>query len=411
MILTSPSSGDSLTPSIAYETRIKLQCRALPHAHQNVQMLREIDVAIIGAGVTGLATAGEIAQPKRGVFVFEKKCSFGLETSSRNSEVIHAGIYYPEDSLKARLCVEGKNLLYELCDRHGIAYKKLGKIIVAANRDEITQLEKLYEQGRKNGVEDLMLLSRTELKRLEPNVEARAGLLSPSSGILDSYSLLKFFYSQAKEKGAEFVFGTEVVGIERMETKYRVEVRDREGISAFISQVVINAAGLSSDRIAQLAGIDVAETGYSLHYCKGEYFSLSSKYRNLVSRLIYPTPEQAGHGIHVTLGLDGRMRLGPNARYVEAIDYSVDETQKEAFYNSVKGFFPLIELEDLAPEFAGIRPKLQAPGETFRDFVIAHEEEAGFPGLINLIGIESPGLTASPAIGRYVGRMLDKLLN
>jgi len=280
---------------------------------------------------------------------------------------------------------------------------------VAVCENETAQLEKLYEQGRKNGVEDLMLLSRTELKKLEPNVEARAGLLSPSSGILDSHTLLKFLYSQAREKGAEFVFGTEVVGIERMETKYRVEIRDREGISAFISRVVINAAGLNSDRIAQLAGVDVAKAGYRLHYCKGEYFSLSSKYRNLVSRLIYPTPEQAGHGIHVTMGLDGRARLGPNARYVEAIDYAVDETQKQAFYNSAKRFLSLVELEDLTPEFAGIRPKLQTPGGTFRDFVIAHEEKAGFPGLINLIGIESPGLTASLAIARYVGRMVDEL--
>jgi L-2-hydroxyglutarate oxidase LhgO len=374
-------------------------------------MLAEIDAAIIGAGVIGLATAGEIAQRKKEVFVFEKNHSFGLETSSRNSEVIHAGIYYPEDSLKTRLCVEGKNLLYELCERHDIAYRKLGKIIVAASENETAQLEKLYEQGRKNGVEDLMLLSQTELKKLEPNVEARAGLLSPSSGILDSHTLLKFLYSQAREKGAEFVFGTEVVGIERIGTKYRVEIRDREGISAVISRVVINAAGLNSDRIAQLAGIDIAKAGYKLHYCKGEYFSLSSKYRNVVNRLIYPTPEQAGHGIHVTPRLDGGVRLGPGARYVEAIDYGVDETQREVFYNSVKRFLPHIELEDLDPEFAGIRPKLQGPGEAFQDFVIAHEEKNGFPGLINLIGIESPGLTASPAIARYVGRMVKELLD
>jgi L-2-hydroxyglutarate oxidase LhgO len=374
-------------------------------------MLVEFDVAIIGAGVIGLATAGEIAQRKKEVLVFEKNHSFGLETSSRHSEVIHAGIYYPEDSLKARLCVEGKSLLYKLCDRHDIAYRKLGKIIVATSENETTQLEKLYEQGRRNGVEDLMLLSQTELKKLEPNVEARAGLLSPSSGILDSHTLLKFLYSQAKEKGAEFAFGTEVVGIEKMRAKYRVEIRDREGISAFISRVVINAAGLNSDRVAQLAGIDVAKAGYRLHYCKGEYFSLSSKYRNVVNRLIYPTPEQAGHGIHVTVGLDGRVRLGPNARYVEAIDYGVDETQKEAFYNSVQRFLPYIELEDFAPEFAGIRPKLQGPGEAFQDFVIAHEEKTGFPGLINLIGIESPGLTVSLAIARYVGRMMKELFD
>jgi L-2-hydroxyglutarate oxidase LhgO len=280
---------------------------------------------------------------------------------------------------------------------------------VATSENETTKLEKLYEQGRKNGVEDLMLLSRSELKKIEPNVEARAGLLSPSSGILDSHTLLKLLYNQAREKGAEFVFGTEIVGIEQMGTKYRIEMKDREGISAVISRVVINAAGLKSDRIAQLAGIDIAKAGYKLHYCKGEYFNLGSKYRNVVTRLIYPTPEQAGHGIHVTVGLDGGVRLGPNARYVEEADYRVDESQKEAFYNSVQRFLPHIELEDLAPEFAGIRPKLQGPGEVFQDFVIAHEEKTGFPGLINLMGIESPGLTASLAIGRYVGRMVKEL--
>jgi L-2-hydroxyglutarate oxidase LhgO len=373
-------------------------------------MLAEIDVAIIGAGVIGLATAREIAQEKKEIFVFEKNRTFGLETSSRNSEVIHAGIYYPEDSLKAKLCVEGKNLLYKLCDKHNIAYKMCGKIIVAASKNETTQLEKLYEQGRKNGVDDLALLSRTELKKLEPNIEARAGLLSPSSGILDSHTLLKFLCSQAREKGAEFVFGTEVIGIERAGAKYKVQIKDRDGISAFVAHVVVNCAGLNSDRIAQLAGIDIAKAGYKLHYCKGEYFSLDSKYRNLVSRLIYPTPEQVGHGIHWRQALDGRVLLGPSAHYVEAIDYAVDETQKQAFYNSAKRFLPFVELEDLAPESAGIRPKLQGPGEAFRDFVIAHEEKAGFPGLINLIGIESPGLTASLAIAQYVGRIMKELL-
>jgi L-2-hydroxyglutarate oxidase LhgO len=369
-------------------------------------MLAEIDVAIIGAGVVGLATAREIAQGKKEVFVFEKNRTFGLETSSRNSEVIHAGIYYPEDSLKAKLCVEGKNLLYKFCDKHNIAYKKSGKIIVAASKNETTQLEKLYEQGRKNGVDDLMLLSRTEVKKLEPNIEARAGLLSPSSGILDSHTLLKFLYNQAKEKGAEFVFDTEVIGIERAGAKYKVQIKDRDGISAFVAHFVVNCAGLNSDRIAQFAGIDIAKAGYKLHYCKGEYFSLDSKYRNLISRLIYPTPEQVGHGIHWRQALDGRVLLGPSAHYVEAIDYAVNETHKQAFYNSAKRFLPFVELEDLAPESAGIRPKLQGPGEAFRDFVIAHEEKLGFPGLINLIGIESPGLTASLAIARYVGRIM-----
>ncbi len=368
-------------------------------------MLAEIDVAIIGAGAIGLATAREIARGKKQVFVFEKNRTFGLETSSRNSEVIHAGIYYPEDSLKARLCVEGRNLLYALCDRHNIPCKKCGKIVVAADENEIHWLEELCSQGRENGVDDLVLLSRKEVKQIEPSVEARAGLLSPSTGILDSHSLLSFLHSEATGKGAEFVFGTEVIGIERAGTKYEVHIRDRNGISAFVANVVVNCAGLNSDKIAELAGIDIAKAGYELRYCKGEYFNLDSKYRNLVTRLIYPTPEQAGHGIHWRQALDGRVLLGPSAYYVEEIDYSVDETHKEYFCSSAKRFLPFIELEDLAPESAGIRPKLQGPDGGFRDFVITDEEKVGFPGLINLIGIESPGLTAALAIARFVGTM------
>jgi L-2-hydroxyglutarate oxidase LhgO len=370
-------------------------------------MLAEIDVAVIGAGVIGLAAAHEIAQDRKQVFVFEKNRTFGLETSSHNSEVIHAGIYYPEGSLKARLCVEGRDLLYALCDRHNIPCEKCGKLIVAVDEEEILWLEELYEQGRRNGVDDLALISRTEVKRLEPSVEARAGLLSPSSGILDSHSLLRFLHSQAGERGAEFVFGTEVVGLERAGTNYRVHIRDRDGISAFDANAVVNCAGLNSDRIAELAGMDLAKSGYELHYCKGEYFSLASRYRNLITRLIYPTPEQAGHGIHWRQALDGRVLLGPSAYYVEGIDYSVDETHKEYFYSSAKRLFPFVELEDLTPESAGIRPKLQGPDEGFCDFVITDEDKAGLPGLINLIGIESPGLTAALAIARFVARMMS----
>lgn len=369
----------------------------------------EVDVAIIGAGIIGLAVASEIARQKAGVFVFEKNHTFGLETSSRNSEVIHSGIYYPEYSLKAKLCIEGKGLLYELCEQHGIGCKKLGKIIVATEEDEVTQLEKLYQQGEKNGVKDLTFLSRTELKKLEPKIEGRAGLLSPSTGIVNSYALLKFFCGKASERGVKFVFNSEVVGVEKAGDKYRIQIKDREGISTFIACIVINAAGLNSDRVAGMSGINVAQAGYQLHYCKGEYFSLSSKWRNVVSRLVYPAPEQAGLGIHLTTTLDGKMRLGPNARYVEMVDCKVDDSQKRVFYRAAKKFLPYIEFEDLEPEFAGIRPKLQAPGEAFRDFVIAHEDRAGFPGLINLIGIESPGLTASPSVAKYIAKIVAQL--
>ncbi len=369
----------------------------------------EVDIAIIGAGVVGLAVAAELAREGRGVFVLEKNRTFGLEASSRNSQVIHAGIYYPEGSLKARLCIEGNHLLYELCEKHGVDCRRTGKIIVAVDEGETGELEELYQRGCRNGAEDLGLLSRRELEELEPQVAGVAALFSPSSGILDCHSLMRLFYTQARERGAGFVFNTEVTAVEKVGAGYEVQIRDREGVSSFVAGILINSAGLNSDRIAELSGIDPARAGYKLHYCKGEYFSFSSSKAPPVRRLVYPVPEQAGVGIHVTVGIDGRVRLGPSARYVENLDYRVDEAQRVAFYESVRRFLPLIELEDLEPEFAGIRSKLQAPGEAFRDFVIAREEKRGLPGLINLIGIESPGLTAAPAIARYVAGMVKEL--
>jgi L-2-hydroxyglutarate oxidase LhgO len=372
-------------------------------------MLSETNVVIIGAGVIGLAIAAELAGHKQRVYVFEKNNSFGLETSSRNSQVVHAGIYYPPDSLKAQLCVEGKELLYDVCERYGIGYHKTGKIIVAVDNSDVGELERIREQGRQSGVDDLGLLSRGEVKRLEPDVEGVAGLLSPSSGIVDCHSLMSFLYKQAIETQAKFVFNTEVVGIEKGVDRYRVEVREGEEVSEMATRVVVNAAGLGSDEIAQLVGIDIDAVGYRLHYCKGEYFSLNTGGRFTVGRLIYPVPGQASLGIHVTPDLGGAIRLGPSEQYVDDIDYSVDESQRETFYRSVKRFLPPIDIEDLAPDFAGVRPKLQASGEGFRDFVISHEDGTGFPGLINLVGIESPGLTACPAIARKVAGMVREI--
>ena len=373
-------------------------------------MTTEVTVVIIGAGVLGLAIAAEIAQYQKDVFVFERNQTFGLETSSRNSEVIHSGIYYPENSLKAKFCVEGRELLYDLCNKHDIPHQKLGKIVLAMSKPEIASLEQLYKQATTNGVADLIPLTGPELNELEPCVTGKAGLLCPSTGIIDSYSLLQFLYSKARRNGAEFAFGVEVRTVEKAGTRYKVQLQDREGISHLTSHTVVNCAGLYADRIAQTVGIDIDKAGYRLHYCKGEYFSLNSRLRPSINRLIYPIPEQAGLGIHLTLAQDGRMRLGPNTRYIESIDYKVDEASKNTFFQAGKRFLPFIELEDLQPEFAGIRPKLQGQDEGFRDFVIAHENAAGFPGLINLIGIESPGLTASPAIARHIGRMVNEIL-
>ena len=225
----------------------------------------EIDIAIIGAGVVGLGIAAEVAQEGKGVFVFEKNRTFGIETSSRNSQIIHTGIYYPPNSLKAKLCAEGRVLLYELCEKHSLAYRKLGKVIIAVKQDELRVMERLYEQGKRNGVEDLKLLSRNELKKLEPNVEGIAGLFSPSTGILDSYALMRFLYRNTKEKGVKFIFNSEVIGIEEAGTKHRVKIREREGSSSFTALILINSAGLNSDKVAELAGIDIAQAGYKLH--------------------------------------------------------------------------------------------------------------------------------------------------
>jgi L-2-hydroxyglutarate oxidase LhgO len=374
-------------------------------------MPAEVDVLIIGAGVVGLAIAAELSQTNKNVFVFEKNRTFGLETSSHNSEVIHAGMYYPENSFKAKFCVRGNALLYEICRSFNINHKQTGKLIIAADDVEAKEIEKLYHQGLKNGVAGLKILNRDDIKRMEPNVNAAAALFSPATGVIDSYSLLRCFYGRAKQNGAEFIFNTEVVGIERKSGSYRVGIRDESGVSPVTAKVVINAAGLFSDRIAQMAGIDAVKAGYQLHYCKGEYFSLNPKISPLVNRLVYPVPEKAGLGVHVTLSLDGAIRLGPNFIYQDTIDYTVNEKDKADFYRAAHRYLPSIEPEDLAPDFAGVRPKLQGLGEGFRDYIIRDEADKGLPGLINLIGIESPGLTASPAIAEYVAGLTAKALN
>ena len=374
-------------------------------------MSAEIDVAIIGAGVVGLAVASEISQRGKSVFVFERNRTFGQETSSRNSEVIHAGIYYPEDSLKAKLCIEGNALLYDLCKTHHIPHKKLGKIILATSEDEVDKLDIIHKQAQKNGVSDVCFLSRSDIKQLEPNVEGKAGILSPSTGIISAHGLMEFLYRRARAAGTEFLFGAEVIGIEKTGSGYAVRIRDSEGVSEITARAVINAAGVSSDRVAALAGIPVDEAGYRLRYCKGNYASLSSRCWGRVSRLIYPPPERAGLGIHLTIGLDGRMRLGPDTRYVGTVDYRVDAGIERDFYALARRFLPFLEPHDVRPDFAGVRPKLQGPLDPFRDFVIAHEYGRGFPGLINLVGIESPGLTASVAIGRMVAQMVREVLS
>ena len=370
------------------------------------------DITIIGAGIIGLSIAAHVANYHRQVYVLERNERFGLETSSRSSEVIHSGIYYPPGSLKAITCVRGNALIYELCQKHGIGYRQTGKLIVATDGREIHELEVLLQRGRESGIKGLKLLSEGEVKDLEPNVKASAGIYSPSTGIVDSFSLMQYFLARAQEKGADFVYKSEVIAIDKLSDGYQVTVADDAGIFSFATAVVINCAGLGSDRVAALTGIDVDRSGYRIHYCKGEYFSVVRGKSSLVKRLIYPLPETSGTGlgIHTNLNLEGRMRLGPNAVYVDDIDYTVNEAHRESFARSVKRFLPFIEANDLEPDTAGIRPTLQKPGDGFRDFIIAEESDKGLPGLINLIGIESPGLTAAPAIGLMVSDMVRGIL-
>jgi len=373
-------------------------------------MPAENNIIIVGAGVVGLAIAAELSRTHKNIFVFERNRTFGLETSSRNSEVIHGGMYYPEDSLKAKFCVAGNHLLYEICEKHHIKYKRLGKLIVAADDAETKEVERLYRQGIKNGVSGLQILTRDEIRSLEPNVEAVSALLSPSTGVIDSHNLLQSLFNSAKENDVTFVFGAEVVSISKIAGGYEVGIQDSEGPCSVTGSIVINAAGLFSDKIAEMAGIDVEKAGYRLHYCKGEYFSLKPRVGRLVSRLVYPVPEQAGVGVHVTLSLDDRVRLGPNVKYTDIIEYTVDENSRSDFYQAAHRYLPSIEPDDLMPDFAGVRPKLQAKGKGFCDYVIRDETDKGLPGLINLIGIESPGLTASPAIAQYVSGIVAEIL-
>ncbi len=369
--------------------------------------MQNIDVVIVGAGVVGLAIAAEVAHEDTDVVVIERHLTFGQETSSRNSEVIHSGLYYPKDSLKARFCVEGKRLLYQLCEERNIAHKRLGKLIVANNDAEVADLERLIIQGKNNDIEDLNLLTKNQIEKIEPSIQAICAIHSPSTGIIDTHQLMKYLESSAKGKGAIFAYNCEVFGIEKKKEGYQIDIRDADGQRLTLSApVFINSSGLYSDKIAQMVGIDIKGAGYKLHYCKGEYFRVKGNKSKFVRQLVYPIPQQTSLGIHTVMDLQGQLKLGPNAFYVDEINYDVDSSHATKFYQSAKAFLPFIELDDLSPDMAGIRPKLQESGEPVKDFVIIHEEKRGFPGLINLIGIESPGLTACLSIGKYVKGML-----
>ncbi len=341
--------------------------------------------------------------------LLERNESFGRETSSRNSEVIHTGIYYPTGSLKAKLCVEGNPLAYRFCEKWGIAHHRCGKLIVANTPAESASLDELYIQAVANGVGDLEALDASQVVRLEPHLQATSALLSPSTGIIDSHGLMARLEQISLQNGVLPAYCHQVQAIEPLSEGYRVRFQNPDGsIDTIDTHYLINCAGLQADHVAGMAGIAVDEAGYRQHLCKGEYFHLPQSKAALVSRLVYPPPlhELTGLGIHVTKTIDGRLRLGPNAIYIDVEDYSVDSDHAVDFFSTAKTFLPFLAAADLQPEMAGIRPKLSRPGEPFRDFVIREESDRGLPGLINLIGIESPGLTCCLSIARLVGRMI-----
>lgn len=369
--------------------------------------MADVGVTVVGAGVVGLAVAARLAPEHPDLVILERHPRHGTEASSRNSEVIHGGMYYTPGSLKARLCVEGNRLLYEFCARHDVPHRRTGKLITATGGEELPALERILSRGRTNGVE-LRMLSASEAHELEPNVASLGALLSPSTGIVSAHGLMDALLHVARASGAILQARSELIALERRGADYSLTIRTGDEVESFSSGAVVNAAGLESDRVAGLAGIDVDAAGYRLHYCKVSYFSVSASKSSLVSRLIYPVPGHESLGVHAVVGLEGRLRFGPDAEYLpdRRCDYAVDEAKREAFGPAVRRLVPSIADEDLSPDISGIRAKLQGPGQDFRDFVIAEESERGLAGLVSLIGIDSPGLTSALAMAEHVAGLL-----
>lgn len=369
--------------------------------------MADFEIAVIGAGVVGLAIAARLSEKHPRLVVLEKNEKYGMETSSRNSEVIHAGIYYQPGSLKARLCVEGRDLLYALCKEHDIIYKPLTKIITATTPSELVKLENIRQNAAKNGVE-LQFLDKAAVHNIEPNIQTEGGLFSPMTGIISVHDLMDFFFHSIQSNRGVVQHRCEVKAIQKISDGYQITLDDVGTQTSISSEIVINAAGLGSDLIAQMIGIDIETENLHLNYVKGSYFAIASAKAKLVSRLVYPVPTNEGLGVHALIDWGGRLKFGPDVEYLKdrLLDYKVAEEKRHAFAESIRRILPMIEDEDISPDMSGIRPKLQQQGMPPRDFVIVQEKERGLPGFVNLIGIESPGLTSSPAIARYVERLL-----
>jgi L-2-hydroxyglutarate oxidase LhgO len=369
--------------------------------------MADFEVAVIGAGVVGLAIAARLSEKHPTLVLLEKNDKYGMETSSRNSEVIHAGIYYEPGTLKAKLCVEGRDELYALCKSNGIAYKPMTKIITATTPGELEKLDNIRKNAVKNGVE-LELLDKNTVLKMEPNIRTVGALFSPLTGVISVHELMDFFYGTTLANKGVVQFRCAVTDIKKTNGDYELSLDEAGTHSKITSEIVINSTGLNSDLIAQMIGIDIDKENLRLIYVKGSYFAVVPSKAKLVSRLIYPVPENEGLGVHALVDWGGRLKFGPDVEYLNdrSLDYTVSEKKQHAFAESIRHILPAINDDDISPDMSGIRPKLQKEGAPARDYVIVHEKERGFDGFVNLIGIESPGLTASPAIARYVEKLL-----
>lgn len=371
--------------------------------------MEQLDCVVIGAGVVGLAVARELAMAGRDVVILEAANAFGTGVSSRNSEVIHAGIYYAPGSLKARLCVEGKALLYDYCAARGVAHRRCGKLIVATADEQRATLQSIAAQAAANGVHDLQPLTPEAARALEPELRCVAALLSPSTGIVDSHALMLALLGDAERQGAVLALRSPVLGGRVGADGIEIEVCGDEPMRVR-ARSVVNSAGLAAQQVA--SGMDgfAPQAVPPAHRCKGSYFSLPG--RAAFSRLVYPVPEAAGLGVHVTLDLGGQMRFGPDVEWLpdsvglDEIDYTVDPRRADVFYGAIRRYWPALPDGALQPSYAGVRPKIQAEGEAAKDFVIDGPAEHGIAGLVHLFGIESPGLSASLAIARQVAALL-----
>ncbi len=367
-------------------------------------MTETVECAVVGAGVVGLAIARALALQGREVVVLEAEDAIGTHTSSRNSEVIHAGIYYPAGSLKARLCVAGKRALYAYCADRGVPYDNCGKLIVACAEDELAGLDRLRRQAAANGVGDLEFLPPRVVQQLEPELRCVGALRSPSTGIIDSHALMLAYQGEAEANGAMIAFQSPVEGGRVTEQGAEIKVGGAAAM-ALRCRYLVNSAGLGAPALAaSLQDFPPAHVppGY---LCKGNYFTLTGV-KSPFRRLIYPAPEQAGLGVHVTLDLAGQARFGPDVEWVDRLDYDVDPGRAQSFYAAIRRYWPGLPDGALAPGYAGVRPKLQKKGEPAKDFMIEGPAEHGVPGVVNLFGIESPGLTASLAIAELVAEKL-----